>query len=325
MTLDSRPRRLLLALTTTITAMAGAACSRPGAIAHQGYVEGEFVHVAAGTSGRLEQLFVQRGQTIAAGAPLFRLEADQESAAVRQAEQTLAATEAQLADLGTGKRSTEIDVGRAQLEQARANEKLSASQLLRDMAQLEAGGIPRMQIDVSRARHEVDVARVRELEGQLQVAELSARPEQIRAQTAQVAAASAAIDQARWRLAQKNVVAMRAGAVEDTLFEPGEWVPAGAAVVRMLPPGNVKVRFFVPQALLGRFQPGQKVTIRVDGGPQPTFAATVTFVATGPEFTPPILYSNENRSKLVFMVEARPAEADGPLLHPGQPVEVVAQ
>jgi len=305
-----------------VTALAGCTKNSPGT--YQGYVEGEFVHVGPSVAGRLERLFVVRGQSVEANAALFELEANQEAAAVRQADDALGAAQAQLADLRTGKRGAEVEVVKAQLEQATAAEKQSASQLARDTDQLEAGGISRMQLEASRAKHDVDVARVRELRGQLEVAELSARPEQIRAQTSQVAATRAAADQTRWRLDQKRAAAKQAGLVVDTLFREGEWVPAGSPVVRMLPPANVKVRFFVPQPALSLVPIGRTLTIRCDGCAR-AVAATVSYVSTEPEFTPPIIYSNDTRAKLVFMVEARPAVEGASTLRPGQPVEVAAR
>jgi HlyD family secretion protein len=299
------------------------ACTKSGPIAYQGYVEGEFVNVGSGVAGRLERLFVTRGTAVEANVSLFNLESTLEAAAVRQAGEAHSAAKAQLSDLGTGKRQSEIEVVRAQLEQAVVAEKQSGTQLARDEAQLEAGGISRMQLDASRAQHDVDAARVRELRSQLTVAEMAARPGQIQAQESQVAGASAAVDESRWRLDQKHVVATQAGVVEDTLYRVGEWVPAGSPVVRMLPPANIKVRFFVPQPALSQFPLGREVAIRCDGCAA-NVKATVSYVAINPEFTPPIIYSNDTRAKLIFMIEARPASEGGPALRPGQPVEVVA-
>jgi len=318
----TRLRAASIVSMVSVLAVMSAACSRSGPATYQGYVEGEFVHVGSGVAGRLDRLLVERGQAVESGAPLFQLESISEAAAVRQADETLSATKAQLADLGTGKRTTEIDVTRAQLDQAAAAEKQSATELERDTAQFEAGGISRARLDATRAKHDVDAARVRELRSQLKVAEEAARPEQIRAQSAQVAAAHAALDQTRWRLDEKNVVAKQAGLVVDTLFRVGEWVPAGQPVVRMLPPANVKVRFFVPEAALGGFPVGGKVSVGCGGCGNPV-AATVSYVSTEPEFTPPVIYSNETRSKLVFMLEARPAAEGAAKLRPGQPVGVV--
>ncbi|MFA9438801.1 HlyD family secretion protein [Uliginosibacterium sp. sgz301328] len=299
-----------------------AACSEPARDTYQGYIEGEFVNLASSQGGRLEKLDVARGQQVAADAPLFVLESADETAGVQQAARQLSAAEAQLADIRVGKRPQEIDVTRAQLVQAEANARKAALQLTRDEGQLRIGGIAQAQLDESRAQAEATAAQVRQLRSQLAVDALPSRSEQIRAQSAQVDAARAALAQAQWRLDQKTVAAPAAGLVYDTLFRRGEWVAAGNAVVRMLPPENVKVRFFVPQGVVGSIAPGRALTIRCDGCEAPV-DARVTFISNEAEFTPPVIYSNENRAKLVFMIEARPTPADAPRLRPGQPVEVV--
>jgi HlyD family secretion protein len=300
------------------------ACSGDRPSTYQGYVEGEYVHVASPVGGRLDRLFVQRGQTVDAKAPLFQLEDDQETAAQDEAQAQLKAAQAQLADLRQGKRNPELDVAEAQLAQARAAEAQAAQQLKRDEAQFEVGGIPRAQLEDSRANHAIKAARVRELAGQIQVFRLPARTDQIRAQNAQVAAARAATDQTAWKLDQKHLAAVQGGLVVDTLFREGEWVPAGSPVVRMLPPANVKVRFFVPQSIVGSLKPGRAVSLRCDGC-EAEIPAQITFISNSPEFTPPVIYSNETRAKLVFMVEARPAVENAPKLRPGQPVTVTLQ
>ena len=210
---------------------------------------------------------------------------------------------------------------RAQLAQAIAEEKKSAADLVRDEAQYKAGGISNAQLDETRARAESNAARIRELRSQLDVAGLSARDEQIKAQTANVAAARAALEQAEWTLHQKAVAASGAGVVFDTMYREGEWVQAGRPVVRLLPPKNIKVRFFVPETLLGALTVGKNVVLHCDGCPA-EIPAKVTYISTESEYTPPIIYSNETRSKLVYMIEARPSADKAPDLHPGQPVEV---
>jgi len=188
-------------------------CSGETPSTYQGYVEGEYVHVASPVGGRLERLLVQRGQTIEAKAPLFQLEAEEETAAKRQADEQLKASQAQLADLRVGRRNPELDVAKAQLAQAIAAEQQAAQQLKRDEAQFEVGGIPRAQLDDSRSNHAIKAARVRELQGQLDVSRLPAREDQIRAQDAQVAAARAASNQSSWRLDQKHISAAQGGLV----------------------------------------------------------------------------------------------------------------
>ena len=296
-------------------------CSGKPSPGYQGYVEGEFVHVSSSEAGRLVRLSVTRGQRVRVGTPLFALEAINEAASERQARQQLSAAEAQLKDLRTGKRPPELDVIRAQLAQAAAEEKKSAADLVRDEAQYKAGGISNARLDETRARAESNAARTRELRSQLDVAGLSARDEQIKAQAANAAAARAALEQASWKRDQKAVAAPGAGLVFDVMYREGEWVRAGSPVVRLLPPENIKVRFFVPETLLGTLAIGKNVLLHCDGCPA-EIPAKVTYISTESEYTPPIIYSNETRSKLVYMIEARPSADNALVLHPGQPVEV---
>ncbi len=308
-------------ISTIIAVAALSACSQRHSPSLQGYVEGEFVYVASSQAGRLQTLAVLRGQKVEANAPLFSLEAVDEAAARLQAQRQLDSSRAQLADLGKGKRVPELDVIRAQLAQAQASARSSAAAITRDEAQYQAGGLSQAERDVSRALADADAARVRELQHQLEVAELPGRSEQILGQSALVEAANAALAQAQWKLDQKSVSAPRAGLVFDTLYREGEWVAAGNPVVRMLPPENVKLRFFSPESALSRFAIGQRVHVRCDGC-RAGITATVDYVAAEAEYTPPVIFSEESRSKLVYLVEARPNREDAQALHPGQPVQV---
>lgn len=311
-------RCLLLSCSVALIA---SGCGRVRDDRWQGYAEGEFVYLASSQPGTLTQLAVARGQSLSAGAPVFALEAVSETAVFEQARHQLAAARAQLADLQSGKRPPEVAVTKAQLAQASASAHKAVLQLARDEAQYRAGGIPRSQLDDSRALAQSSAAQVRELTNQVAVAQLPGRAQQIVAQRAQVDAAQAAMRDAQWRLDQKRVSAREAGVVYDTLYRVGEWVPAGNAVVQMLPPQNIKVRFFVPETVLGTLRAGRGVLVHCDGCAADV-PASISYVSNQAEYTPPVIYSNESRSKLVFMIEAHPRAEDATKLHPGQPVEV---
>jgi HlyD family secretion protein len=141
--------------------------------------------------------------------------------------------------------------------------------------------------------------------------------------TAQHAAAARqrGLEQADWKFSQKQQSAPASGLVYDTYFRPGEWVPAGAPVLSVLPPEYMKVRFFVPETELGKVQVGTPLEIRMDGLAEP-LGGKVSFVSPQAEYTLPIIYSRENRGKLVFLVEASLEPKDARSLHPGAPVEV---
>jgi HlyD family secretion protein len=304
-------------------AMAGAraACSRGETPVLQGYVEGEYVRVAAPFAGTLVRLDTKRGDDVSPGGLLFALEAVSEDAARREAEARVGQAQAQLEDLRKGRRPSEIAAVRAQLAQAEAAARLSARELARQEDLVAKGFVSRQALDQARMARDRDRDRVAELGANLATAVAGARPDESRAAEAQAAAARQALAQADWRLGQKSVEATVGGRVVDTLFVLGEWVPAGAPVVSILPPANVKVRFFVPEPRLGALRVGERVRVSCDGCGAP-FEAAVSFIAPQAEYTPPVIYSKESRAKMVFLVEARPAAAQAPRLHPGQPVDV---
>ncbi|MDA8260781.1 MAG: HlyD family efflux transporter periplasmic adaptor subunit [Betaproteobacteria bacterium] len=298
-----------------------AGCSYEAAPLYQGYAEGEFVRIAAPYAGSLTTLAVRRGTRIEAGVPLFALEQGNEKAARDEALQSLKRAQAQLDNLKKGKRPAELDAIMAQREQVRAALRLSEVDFARDDQLAKAGFVSSQKLDAGRSALKRDREHLKEMEAQLASAKLAARSDEIRAAAAAVEASRATLARADWSLAQKSVKAPVAGLVQDTLYVQGEWVPAGSPVVTLLPPQNVKVRFFVPEARIGALKTGQTVTLSCDGCAAP-IPATISYIAPQSEYTPPVIYSKENRGKLVFLVEAHPAPSDAEKLRPGQPVDV---
>lgn len=287
----------------------------------QGYAEGEYVRLATPFSGNLTQLHVKRGDRVSANAPLFVLEQENERAARAEAMARVTQAEARLENLRKGRRPDEIAALRAQVTQAEASVKLSAADLARTEDLVKSKFLSPARLDEARSTHERNRARVSETSAQLRVAQLTARSDEITAATAEVATAREQLAQAEWRLQQKSQRAPRAATVIDTMYSSGEWVAAGMPVVSLLPPENIKVKFFVSEKLLGTIKLGQAINITCDGCAAP-IAATVSFIAPQAEYTSPLIYSKENRATLVFLVEARPKAEDAVKLHPGQPVQV---
>jgi HlyD family secretion protein len=290
-----------------------------GPLQLQGYVEGEYVYVASPVAGRLQSLEVARGTQVKAGAPLFRLDPSSEQPARDDAAAKLAQAKANLANLKKGKRPSEIEAIQAQLAQANAMLQLSAAQLRRQEHLIATHVASRETLDQAQADHARDTARVAELQAELETARLGARADEIEAAEQAVTAAKAQLAQADWRLGQLSQAAPKAGLVVDTLYRPGEWVTAGSPVIQMLPPENVKIRFFVPEPRLGSIQVGEEVKVRCDSCAR-GLVATISFISPDAEYTPPVIYSREMRAKLVYLVEAKPSEPGA--LRPGQPVDV---
>ena len=285
-------------------------------------MEGEFIYVAAPLGGQLEKLSVARGTRVEAGAPLFTLEQSAELSALREVAERMRQSQARLADLRKGLRPTELAALDARLAQARATAELSTRELERATKLHQTTVLSDDDFDRVRLNHEANTKLVAETEAQLATARLGGRSDIIAAAEADAAAAQAALDRAGWSVAQKNRSAPATALVYDTLFREGEFVAAGQPVVSLLPPANIKVRFFVPEAGLAALKAGALVQVTVTGLPAP-LAARISYLSPAPEYTPPILYNRENRAKLVFMIEAvftDPAAARD--LHPGQPADV---
>ena len=312
--------RLPLALLTGILGLAG--CSDKASTSFQGYAEGEALHIAAPFAGSLEQLQVTRGQQVAADAPLFVLEQANEAAQRREAEARLAAAAARLANLRTGRRASEVEAVRAQGQEAKATRDLSTLQLAQQEKLFKQGFISQARLDEARTLYKRDSARVAGIDAQTKTALISVgREEEIATARREVDVAKAVLAQNDWKVAQKTMVAPAAGVVDNTYFSRGEWVPAGQPILSLLPPDKIKVRFFVPESVLGSLKIGQSVSLACSGCGAP-IKATISFIATQPEFTPPVIYSKDSRAKLVFYLEAKPPPEQAIRLHPGQPVDV---
>jgi HlyD family secretion protein len=310
-----------LSLSLALAALLVAGCSKSGKGDWQGYLEGDFVYVASPLAGRLEKLDVEKGSRVEKGAPLFGLEHAAEADALRQATQELGAARAQLQDLTKGSRPEEIAALEARLGQSKANAEISKLDLGRQEQLFKAGAITASDYDHARLAHLANKRIVDEDTARLETARLGGRVDAVAASRALVQAAADAEAHARWSVEQKAQAAPVSALVYDTLYREGEFVSAGSPVVSLLPPANLKVRFFVDEQDFGLIKAGDRVTVSIDGVPGP-LEAKVTYLSPQPEYTPPVLYNRDNRAKLVYMVEAVFPDATAADLHPGEPVDV---
>jgi HlyD family secretion protein len=259
---------------------------------------------------------------VKAGDLLFALDSTPEQAARDEAERRLAQARANVEDVKKGKRPSEIDAIAAQLKQARAALTLAEKEFARQENLTRTPGAT-AELEFLRARSMRDQARQRvaQLEADLTTARLGSRSDLITAAEANLRAVEAALIKAEWDLSQKRQTSPQAGLVLDTLYREGEWIPAGRPVVALLPPQNIKVRAFVPETRIGSIHPGDSIRVSVDGVAGP-FIGTIRYIPPQAEYTPPVIYSQESRSKLVFMIEAVFDPETSVNLHPGQPVDV---
>jgi len=302
-----------------ITVLWAAAC-QPGEQNIAGYVEGEFVMVAPTSSGVLKTLSVERGQIVKAGDRLFSLDLTELTAERNRAEAEALRMQAERDDLLKGKRQQEIDVILKQILQARVTLVHAKKEYDRILPLSKTGVASLSSRDNAKAALDSARARIDELNAQLKTATLSARSDKIKAATASLESAKQTLIQIEKKLKDAAPTAPVAGTVADTFFRPGEFVAGGRPVVSLLPPGNIKIRFFVSQEMVAKLKPEQTVTITCDGCKVPV-TARISYIAPEAEYTPPVIYSVESRDKLVFLIEAKPDQYSSQL-RPGLPVDI---
>lgn len=299
------------------------ACGKPASGGRwSGYAEGDTLYLAAPVSGRVSELPVDLGSTVQPGQLLFTLQGTLEREAEGEARARRLEAEAQARNTDKGRRREEVAISQAQLQQAHRQADLARVDLQRQQELLAQAFVTRARVEDAELTLRLAQARVAELEASLQVAHLPSRDDERQAAQAEAQAASAAQAQARWRLDETAQRAPQAGVIQERYFLPGEWVNAGQPVLALLPDERRKARFYVPEADLGALKLQQPVLLRCDACGT-AIAAHISHIAAQAEYTPPVIYSNEQRSKLVFMIEALPDKPeDARRLHPGQPLDI---
>jgi HlyD family secretion protein len=295
-----------------------ASCAVPAPFA-TGYVEGDYTLVAPVQTAQIATIDVARGDHVAQGSVLVKMEQRDAEIALAQAEANLARAKGELADLLAGKRQQEIDVIEANQAAARVQAEEAKRQRDRLVELAQRGVVTDAQRDDAVTAFKVAEAKVAQVTAELAVARLPPRPQAVAQAKAAVEVAEAARAQAKWRLDQRVLSAPVAGMVVDIIRREGEIAGPAAPVLSVLGEGAVKLRLYVPEQSVARIKVGDELSVRCDNCPA-GLRARISYVSDGPEFTPPVIYSLENRQKLVYLIEALPEGETA--LKPGQIVDV---
>ena len=247
----------------------------------QGYGEADYIYVSAQDGGVIGAVPVREGDVVETGDIVFELDPDRMGLN---------------ADAAAAQRSAQREAVRA----AEADLQLAERNLARGQELFESGFYPRARLDSDQAARDAAAAKLQQARRAL-------------------SAARADTDLARQRVNDLEGAAPADGTIQRVYHRAGEVVAAGQPIVALLAPQNMKIRFFVPEPMLAQLHLGDLVDISCDGctsGQQ----ARISYIATEPQFTPPVIYSLEQREKLVFLIEARPL--DPTAIRPGLPVDV---
>lgn len=314
------PTNMVVVVLTLILFSTAAFFVVSGPETFQGYAEADFVFVGPDEAGRIVDMPVDEGEWIEKGAALFTIDEDLQAADVKAAEASLGQALSDLANIkASTKRPAEVAVLEASRRRAAAALELSRLELDRQRDLQSKQVSSKAALDAAQQAYNQNEASLDEVGRQIEAAQLAGRDDEIASAEKAVDAARAALASAQVRLDRRRMVAPVGGSVETVYFRLGELVPAGRPVVSILPPELIKVRFFVPEPALPRFRIGARVAVTCDGCDS-SIEARVSYIASSAEYTPPVIYSLDERSKLVFMMEAKPD--DPSKLRPGQPVTI---
>ncbi|MBP8926023.1 MAG: HlyD family efflux transporter periplasmic adaptor subunit [Pseudomonadales bacterium] len=299
--------------------LAGLFCA-PAETMLSAYIEGEAVYVAPLEIVRIATLEVGRGDQVKAGDVLASMDADDARFTLDGARARHAESVARFENLTTGKRSEEIAVIEANRAAAKADLAQANLDLERTTDLVQRKVQSQSALDQARTAHDVARAHLREIDANLQVAGIAARVQEIEAARRVVEAAAAAVGDAEWRLEQRTLRAPADGRIEDIIRYAGEMAGPSAPVLSLLTPRNRKLKLFVPESMSSRVRIGDVLGLACDGCAS-ALQAKVNFIASGPEFTPPVIYSVQSRQKLVVLVEGE-LLGDARNLAPGQIVDI---
>jgi HlyD family secretion protein len=286
-----------------------------------GYVEGELLYIGPYETERVARLAVAAGSEVKKGDPLFTMSTTLLDRAREEASARIAQLEAQVENLQAAmNRPEQIAVLQAALERAEAALDLSRADYERQRKLYAKGHVSKAALDRAEMARARDEATAEEARRQVEASRMASRSHEIEGAEASLRQAQAQLEALNIRIKRQSVVAPADGLVQDVFFRPGEIVNAGQPVVALLPPDNRKVRFYVSEPELPKISLGERMRVTCDGCADDLYGR-VSYIASRQEYTPPVIFSDKERAKLVFKAEAR-LEGAARALPLGMPVAV---
>lgn len=286
---------------------------------YQGYVEADLIFLASPFSGELTKSLVHMGQAVKKGQLLFKLDDKPQILTFHQAQADLEQATRIYKDLQNPKRPEEIEAIVAQIAQTEEELELAQLRLTRFKTLYQKNAIDKHSVDEAEAHYDQLQKRKEQYQANLALAKLGSRSEQIQAQKANVARAYALMEKSQWDLAQKTIFAPKDGVIFDVYYEQGEFVAAQKPVASLLSPDDIRIDFFVPSEALASVKIGQEIAFTCNGCPANN-KALIRYISEKAEYIPPLVYSQDNRDKLVFRIKAKPEYPKA--FKPGQPITI---
>ncbi len=286
-----------------------------------GYVEGRLTFLSSPHDGKLTVLNVERGSQVKKGELLFSLDPLPEEALLKSASALANQAESNLKNLEVGKRPTEIEAIESQISQVQEKITFLKKDNLRYKQLIQRSAVDQQRYDQSIQDLKVAMNQLKELQADLSTAKLPARIDEVKAAAANLVSAQALHDKALWDFKEKSGYAPKDATVFDNYYKVGERVSANQPVLSLLVPEDIIAVFFVPETLLSTIHIGDRVSLYCDSC-KSSIESKISFISPQAEYTPPVIYSNSARSKLVYRVEASIITKNQKMLNPGQPIDI---
>ena len=324
-----RPSRAVLLLAIIVVAIAVGSLLRywlqrgdddDGVLRLYGNVDIREVELAFRQPGRLAQMVFDEGDTVTAGEVMARLDAVPYRERLAAAEAEHGAARAELDKLRSGNRPQEIAQARESVSQAQAAFTEAQRDFQRQSSLFESGASSQRTVDAARAAHDRTAANLAAAKAALSLAVDGFRSEDIAVGEARVAAAAAALAQARTALADTQLVAPSDATVMARVREPGSMVASNNAVYSLSLRDPLYVRAYVSEPDLGRIAPGSPVRVYSDSSNR-VYRGQIGFISPRAEFTPKTVETTDLRTDLVYRLRVVIADADEGLRQ-GMPVTV---
>lgn len=282
-----------------------AAQPAPAAQGFLGYVEGETLYIGPNEGERIASIMVSAGSAVHKGDPLFVMSTTLLDRSRAEAQARIEQIEAQVKNLQSSmSRPQQVAVLQATVERAQAALRLSRADYDRQQKLYAEGHVAKAALDRAAMARDRDEATLKEAERQIAVARMASRTQEIAAAEEQLSQARAQLEAIDIRIGRQSVKAPADGVVQDVFFRPGEVVNSGQPVIALLPPENRKVRFYVPEPMLATVKLGARMRVACDGCAGDLWGR-VSYISGRQEYTPPVIFSDTERAKLVFKAEAR--------------------
>lgn len=317
---EKMKKNVFAALTVLAISFFVSSCGKENDNQIQGYIEGDFLYIGSPSGGILEKLAVEKGENVKTGTLLFSLDSSEAGHALGAVKNIRLAVQSMIVDMSKGQRPEDIDVSKGLLASAKAFREGSEIGTERETIMWKGKATSEREYLIVKHIHEVAVGLVSAVEAFIKVQQMGQRADKIKAAESVFNALGSLEKLLERKIELMSRRAPSAAFVYQTIYKKGEFVPSGKAVVVLLPPENVKARFFIPRNLLDRFKPGQTIKVRIDGDGEAQ--GKINYISPKAEYTPPFIYSESSSEKFVYMAEAIFPPETARKLHPGQPVTI---